>query len=97
MSKERFYEKRIHVNAYPPFKLCDGCRKCIEVCPKHVLTPYPGNVVFAHNWLACNYCGECLKVCERNAIKLEVPISAPKEKKSILLMNLTRQLTQIKS
>jgi len=45
------------------------CRKCIEVCPKHVLVVKDSKVV-VENELECTLCRQCVRVCPENAIKV---------------------------
>lgn len=45
------------------------CRKCIEVCPKHILVAKDNKVV-VENELECTLCRQCVRVCPENAIKV---------------------------
>jgi len=45
------------------------CRKCIEVCPKHILV-VKDNKVVVENELECTLCRQCVRVCPENAIKV---------------------------
>jgi DNA-directed RNA polymerase subunit D len=51
-------------------KACDGCGKCIEICPRHVLAMEQGKAK-ATNILECSLCKLCIGECETKAIKLE--------------------------
>jgi electron transport complex protein RnfB len=65
-------------------KLCTGCGKCVEVCPKKILILRPAK---SHIWVACNStdkgpivmkvcghgcigCGKCVGACKFDAIKV---------------------------
>lgn len=48
---------------------CDLCRKCIEVCPKNVLS-IEGESLVIKNVLACTICRACEEVCGKNAIRV---------------------------
>ncbi|TET40080.1 MAG: FAD-dependent oxidoreductase, partial [Dehalococcoidia bacterium] len=47
---------------------CAGCKRCIEECPLHVITPENGKVIISED---CTNCGACLKVCPLDALLLE--------------------------
>jgi DNA-directed RNA polymerase subunit D len=49
---------------------CDGCGKCIEICPRNVLAK-EGDKAKATNILECSLCKLCVDECEAKAIKLE--------------------------
>lgn len=51
---------------------CDGCGKCVEVCPRNILAVEEGRAK-ATNMVECSLCKLCIDACEPGAIKL-VPI-----------------------
>lgn len=46
---------------------CIGCKKCVEVCPVHVISFVDG--VRLIDWDRCNHCLECTKVCPSHALE----------------------------
>ena len=50
-------------------ELCNGCGKCIEVCPVEALRLENGKAVV--NLYACNGCGACIPECEVGALDLK--------------------------
>jgi DNA-directed RNA polymerase subunit D len=48
---------------------CDGCNKCVEVCPRNILVVEEGRAK-ATNILECSLCKLCIGACEAKAIKL---------------------------
>lgn len=58
---------RIHFDGTPKIdeELCDGCDKCVEVCPVGAVKP---PVI---NETACLLCNACLDVCDRRAVKVK--------------------------
>jgi NAD-dependent dihydropyrimidine dehydrogenase PreA subunit len=56
---------------------CNGCGKCVFVCPLKKLYFMNGVLSVLENELECLYCGDCEKVCPPGAIKclLEVKIN----------------------
>lgn len=48
---------------------CTGCGKCVEVCPRKVLTLEEGRAK-ATNILECSLCKLCIEECEPGAIKV---------------------------
>ncbi|OPY50200.1 MAG: DNA-directed RNA polymerase subunit D [Methanosaeta sp. PtaU1.Bin060] len=48
---------------------CDGCGKCIEVCPRDVLALEEGRAK-ATNILECSLCKLCIEECEAGALKV---------------------------
>lgn len=56
----------------PSFEIseaCDGCAKCVEVCPRNILSIEEGRAK-ATNILECSLCKLCIGACEAAAIKL---------------------------
>jgi NAD-dependent dihydropyrimidine dehydrogenase PreA subunit len=51
-------------------ELCNGCAKCVEVCPHAVFEMDGRKAVLAHP-TACMECGACQKNCITNAITVE--------------------------
>jgi NAD-dependent dihydropyrimidine dehydrogenase PreA subunit len=51
-------------------ELCNGCAKCVEVCPHAVFEMEGRKAVLAHP-TACMECGACQKNCITNAITVE--------------------------
>jgi len=53
-------------------KNCEDCAKCVDICPKKVLT-MKGNKVDVRDLLACNLCMDCVEACpqEPKDIKVE--------------------------
>lgn len=45
--------------------LCQGCGKCVEVCPNHAITLFEGKSHTNRN--LCNASGECVQVCPNDA------------------------------
>ncbi len=56
----------------------EGCRQCIEVCPRGALTASDGRVTVDKS--ACLACGVCLLECPRSAIRL--PTHSPPQLKA---------------
>lgn len=50
-------------------KDCNGCKKCVEVCPRNVLV-MEGDRAKTTNILECSLCKLCTDACEAGAIKL---------------------------
>jgi DNA-directed RNA polymerase subunit D len=48
---------------------CDGCGKCVEVCPRNLLSVEGGRAKTT-NMLECSLCKLCVDACEPGAIKL---------------------------
>ena len=56
----------------PSFEIsvaCDGCGKCVEVCPRNILVLEEGRAK-ATNILECSLCKLCVGACEAAAITL---------------------------
>lgn len=55
------------VNIYIDPQACDGCGKCVDVCPKDCIT---GKAKYIHmiDDFDCTKCGKCMEVCEAGAI-----------------------------
>jgi DNA-directed RNA polymerase subunit D len=70
----------VSVAAYKQFpkvkvneKLCDTCGKCVEVCPKRVLTlSESGKKLELRNVIDCTVCKDCVDVCPASPPALEV-------------------------
>ncbi len=45
---------------------CDGCGRCVAVCPAQALRVKRGKVKLIHT--NCDYCGECEAACPTGAI-----------------------------
>jgi NAD-dependent dihydropyrimidine dehydrogenase PreA subunit len=50
-------------------KLCNGCNRCVQVCPHHALELRNNIAVVAHPQ-KCEYSGLCVKICPQKAIQL---------------------------
>lgn len=48
---------------------CEGCGKCVEVCPRNVLV-LEGDRAKATNILECSLCKLCIDACEKEGISL---------------------------
>jgi ferredoxin len=51
-------------------ELCNGCAKCVEVCP-HAVFEMDGRKAILVRPTACMECGACQKNCITNAIAVE--------------------------
>jgi ferredoxin len=51
-------------------ELCNGCAKCVEVCP-HAVFEMDGRKAMLVHPTACMECGACQKNCITNAIAVE--------------------------
>lgn len=51
------------------FEKCNLCGKCVEVCPKRILSIENGKLVIK-DILSCTLCRACEDVCDRRAIKV---------------------------
>jgi DNA-directed RNA polymerase subunit D len=56
-------------------KLCNACRRCVEVCHRKVFDLEDGKVAI-RDLLNCTLCGECVKVCEPAALTVKVDETA---------------------
>ncbi|MDH5482750.1 MAG: DNA-directed RNA polymerase subunit D [Candidatus Bathyarchaeota archaeon] len=52
-------------------KKCDGCGKCVEICPRKVLAK-TGNRIEIRDLMACTLCQDCVETCPQNppAVKI---------------------------
>ncbi|MEM0368965.1 MAG: DNA-directed RNA polymerase subunit D [Desulfurococcaceae archaeon] len=72
---------------------CNGCGKCIDVCPRGLLKLSDGKVsVDKSRELSCNFCRLCEQVCELRAIKV-----SHKENEYILYFEFTGALSPRKT
>lgn len=58
---------------YPEIEItddCNGCRACIDVCPRDVLGMKGGTAV-VEDLEACSLCRSCMEECDRDAITVE--------------------------
>jgi len=54
-------------------KLCDSCGKCVDVCPKRVLTiTEAGKRLELRNMIDCTVCKDCVDVCPSSPPAVEV-------------------------
>jgi len=52
-------------------KECDGCGRCVEVCPKEIIKIKENKVIVdKDSVIKCDLCKSCVEVCPKNAIKL---------------------------
>jgi DNA-directed RNA polymerase subunit D len=51
-------------------KTCDACGKCVEMCPKRVLTNV-GKKVEIRNVTACTLCQDCVDACPKGPTAIE--------------------------
>lgn len=50
---------------------CNGCLKCIDACPREILTNINNKIVVNESkLLECSFCKICEKVCEPGAIRI---------------------------
>ena len=52
---------------------CNGCRKCIEVCP-HEVFEIRDKKAFIKDKSACMECGACAKNCQQEAIEVDAGV-----------------------
>ncbi|MGQ9550872.1 MAG: DNA-directed RNA polymerase subunit D [Candidatus Bathycorpusculaceae bacterium] len=50
---------------------CDACGKCVEICPRRVLTKTENNIK-VRDLMACTLCQDCVDVCPRNPPAIRV-------------------------
>ena len=61
-------------------KVCDGCNRCVQICPMDVLYPNPTKgqspvVLYPEE---CWYCGSCIMEChlgEKGALQVKWPLA----------------------
>lgn len=53
--------------------LCDGCRRCVEVCPHGVLAMEARRARIADKG-GCMECGACVKNCRRGALAVRAGV-----------------------
>jgi len=51
------------------YTLCQGCLRCVEVCPSKALTPADDQLSVVTDKEKCNSCFSCYEVCPSSAIK----------------------------
>ncbi|MEM1539488.1 MAG: DNA-directed RNA polymerase subunit D [Candidatus Bathyarchaeia archaeon] len=68
----------VSVSAYkylPQLKIdankCNGCGKCVEICPKKVFAKSGGRIEI-HDMLACTLCQDCVDACPQKPPAIEV-------------------------
>ncbi len=54
-----------------PAEKCEGCSKCIDICPKKVFVMKDAKVVVS-DLLACNLCMDCVEACPKKPSPLKV-------------------------
>ena len=52
-------------------KRCDACGKCVEICPRNVLTK-TGDKVGVRDLMACTLCQDCVDACPQSSSAIEV-------------------------
>lgn len=52
-------------------KKCDVCKKCVDVCPKHILQLSKNQIIVTDS-NKCTFCMECVKACPPNCHAIEV-------------------------
>jgi len=52
-------------------KNCDACGKCVEICPRKVLTR-TDNKIKVLNLMACTLCQDCIDACPQNPKAIEI-------------------------
>jgi len=54
-------------------KNCDSCGKCVEVCPKRIIsTVEAGKKLELRNVIDCTVCKDCVNACPKNPSAIEV-------------------------
>ncbi|MCS7123839.1 MAG: DNA-directed RNA polymerase subunit D [Candidatus Bathyarchaeota archaeon] len=53
------------------YKNCDVCGKCVEICPRKVLTKKEKEIV-VRDLLACTLCQDCVDVCPKKPPAIQV-------------------------
>lgn len=61
------YFPKIKISA----KGCDACEKCVEICPKNVLTK-AGSKIEVQELTACTLCMDCVEACPQDPAAIEV-------------------------
>lgn len=59
-------------------ELCDGCTRCVEVCPTGALDLVMGKTELRHPD-RCTYCTACEEACPTNAIALPFVVVLKKQ------------------
>ena len=54
---------------------CTSCKKCVEICPRGVLT-VKKRIPVLKNEYDCSLCRDCEKICEAGAIKIDKDVSS---------------------
>ncbi|OFZ20285.1 MAG: ferredoxin [Bdellovibrionales bacterium GWB1_55_8] len=57
---------------YLPEK-CNGCQRCVEVCPREVFA-FENKRAVLHDREACMECGACMKNCEAGALSVSAGV-----------------------
>ena len=52
-------------------KNCDACEKCVEICPRKVLSK-DKNKIEVRDLMACTLCQDCVNVCPQNPKAIEI-------------------------
>ncbi|NIQ05318.1 MAG: DNA-directed RNA polymerase subunit D, partial [Candidatus Korarchaeota archaeon] len=68
----------VHVCTYKYFpkieisdKECDACGKCVEICPRNVLSK-GGNKIQIRDLMACTLCKDCVDACPKDPPAIDV-------------------------
>jgi len=54
-----------------PAKSCENCQKCVDICPKKVLTVKDAKID-VRDLLACNLCMDCVEACPEEPKRIKV-------------------------
>ena len=76
VEKQKKAENTRRLAARPPgavdealfLRLCDGCQKCLEVCPQQVIEWHDDKPQLNLDYNHCDLCMECHKVCHSQAL-----------------------------
>jgi DNA-directed RNA polymerase subunit D len=52
-------------------KNCDACEKCVEICPRKVLTKADKKIKVS-DLMACTLCQDCVDACPQNPPAIEI-------------------------